>query len=216
MNRSAYFTTGFAIKALANFSKADVGIHGTENIPKGPTIFVINHFTRTETLLLPYYIYQLSGVPVFSLASDTLFRGALTRIFDMIGVISTRDPNRDKIIIKGLLTGSENWIIFPEGRMVKTKKIIGKGEFLIHHEGGTHKPHTGAASLALRAEYFRKHLLLRERDEPLNVSSFLDTFGIDDIDDIRDKRTSIVPVNLTYYPLRAKENIATYFANKLM
>ncbi|MEE4240244.1 MAG: alpha/beta fold hydrolase [Desulfopila sp.] len=216
MNRSAYFTTGFAIKALANLSKADVVIHGEENIPKGPTIFVINHFTRIETLLIPYYIYNLTTVPAFSLAADELFKGALKKLLDMIGVISTKDPNRDRTIIKGLLTGSENWIIFPEGRMVKTKKIMGKGKFLIRHEHGSHKPHTGAASLALRAEFFRHHLLAREKTEPLNVQSFLKTFSIESLDEIRGKSVSIVPVNLTYYPIRAKENIASYFAAKLM
>ncbi len=216
MNRSAYFTTGFAIKALANLTKADVVIHGEENIPPGPAIFVINHFTRLETLLLPYHINHLTGIPAFSLAADSLFKGALRRVFDMIGVISTKDPNRDKIIIKGLLTGSENWIIFPEGRMVKTKKIIGKGKFLIQHESGSHTPHTGAASLALRAEFFRRHILLRHEHEPLNVASFLHDFGIESIEQIRDKKCVIVPVNLTYCPIRAKENIASYFATRMM
>jgi 1-acyl-sn-glycerol-3-phosphate acyltransferase len=154
MNRSAYYTTGFAIKTFASLSKADVVIEGKENIPDGPKIFVVNHFTRVETLLIPYYIYSLTNVPALSLASDTLFKGPLKKYLEMVGAVSTKDPNRDKTIIKGLLTGLENWIIFPEGRMVKTKKIIGDGSFLVTHEQGRHKPHTGAASLALRAEFF--------------------------------------------------------------
>ncbi len=216
MNISAYFTTGFAIKALANLSKANVVIHGEENIPAGPTIFVINHFTRIETLLIPAYIYSLTQKPAFSLASDSLFRGGLAKLLDLVGVISTKDPDRDRIIIKGLLTGSENWIIFPEGRMVKTKKIIGDGKFLISHAQGRHEPHTGAASLALRAEFFRSHLLRWETEEPENVSEFLQGYDIESLDEIRDKTTSIVPVNLTYYPIRAKDNMASQFATRVM
>ena len=45
MNRFAYRTTGFAIKAIENLSKASINLHGTENIPDGSLIFVINHFT---------------------------------------------------------------------------------------------------------------------------------------------------------------------------
>lgn len=216
MNRSAYYTTGFAIKTFASLSKADVVIEGKEHIPDGPKIFVVNHFTRVETLLIPYYIYSLTNIPALSLASDTLFKGPLKKYLEMVGAVSTKDPNRDKTIIKGLLTGLENWIIFPEGRMVKTKKIIGDGSFLITHEKGRHKPHTGAASLALRAEYFRRHLLLREKQEPENVTAFLGNFDIDSLDLLRDKATSIVPVNLTYYPIRAKENFASQFATRLL
>lgn len=216
MNRSAYLTTSYAIKTFANLSKANVSIEGQENILSGPTIFVVNHFTRIETLLIPYYIYHLTGVPALSMASDTLFKGRLKKYFELVGVVSTRDPHRDTIIIKSLLTGAENWIIFPEGRMVKSKKIIGDGTFLVTHSEGRHKPHTGAASLALRTEFFRNHLLRREHQEPKNVERFLRNFGLDSLDKIRDKFTSIVPVNLTYYPIRAKENIASQFASRMM
>jgi 1-acyl-sn-glycerol-3-phosphate acyltransferase len=68
MNRFAYRTTGLAIKALSNLSKARIRLHGQENIPGGSLIFVINHFTRIETLLMPYVIHQLTRDPVWTLA----------------------------------------------------------------------------------------------------------------------------------------------------
>ena len=216
MNRSAYLTAGLAIKTISSLSKADIIVHGQENIPKGPIIFVINHFTRIETLILPCYIYNLTANPVGSLADASLFKGSLQRFFDLVGVLSTRDPQRDQLILRGLLTGGMDWIIYPEGNMVKTKKTIDKGEFMVSSTHGEHRPHTGAASLALRAELLRRHLLSKAQTNPVEVRRFLEGLSIDSIDALKGKSSFIVPVNLTYYPIRARENIASTLAAKLL
>ena len=216
MNRSAYLTAGLAIKTISNLSKADIVLHGEANIPKGPVIFVINHFTRIETLLLPYYIYNLTSTPVWSLAAADLFKGGLRRFFDMMGVISTKDPHRDQLVLRSLLTGEADWIIYPEGNMVKTKKTMRKGKFMVSSTDGGHKPHTGAASLALRAEFLRRHLLARAERSPLETQRFLERFFIDSIEVLKGEPVSIVPVNLTYYPIRAKENIASTLAARFV
>ena len=215
MNRSAYFTTGLAIKALSRLSKADIVIHGRENIPSGPTIFVINHFTRLETLLLPSCIYDLTDIPVWSLADAGLFKGGLEKFFDLVGVISTRDPQRDELIVKSLLTGEANWIIFPEGRMVKTKKVMSGKKFMIAHPDGNHEPRTGAAALALRAELYRGYIEGLAESSSSKVQSVLENLDIESLSAIQKQSTSIVPVNLTYYPIRAMENIASTIASKL-
>ncbi|MBW1637234.1 MAG: alpha/beta fold hydrolase [Deltaproteobacteria bacterium] len=216
MNRSAYSTTGFAIKALSRLSKANLTIHGKENIPPAPTIFAINHFTRIETLLLPSYLYELTDIPVCSLADDGLFKGGLGKFFDLVGAISTRDPKRDELIVKSLLTGEASWIIFPEGSMVKSKKIISDGKFIIPHPDGIHEPHTGAAALAMRVDLYRKYILELTESSPSQVWSVLETLGIDNLDDINVQPATIVPVNLTYYPMRAVDNIASNLASRLV
>ncbi len=207
MNRFAYLTTGFAIKTLSGLSRAKIRIHGEDNIPKGAVIFVINHFTRIETLLLPSYIYDITGVPVWSLADAPLFKGVLGNYLDKVGAVSTKNPDRDMLIVKTLLTGEANWIIFPEGRMVKDKKLVEKGEFMLSYAGIKHPPHTGAATLAIRTEFYRQrlyHLLKENPDEARRLSSL---FQIDCLSCTIEKDTFIVPVNITYYPIRAKENI---------
>src|SRR5512146_1908812 len=115
MNRFAYLATGQAIRFASWLSSANVILHGTENIPRGSIIFVINHFTRIETVLVPVQIYDLTKVPVWSLADYRLFEGAFATYLDSIGVVSTKDPHRDLLIAKTLLTGEANWIIYPEG-----------------------------------------------------------------------------------------------------
>ena len=216
MNRSAYLTTGLTIKLMSRLSKADIVVHGKENIPTGPIIFVMNHFTRIETLLLPYYIFDLTDVPVWSLADASLFSGGLEKFFDMVGVVSTRDPKRDELIVKSLLTGEANWIIFPEGSMIKTKKIMKRGKYMVADSDGVHEPHTGAAALALRAELYRLHLLATMDSSQEDVQSMLQNLGIDKIEEVHTQPITIVPVNLTYYPIRAAENVASNIASRLM
>jgi esterase/lipase/1-acyl-sn-glycerol-3-phosphate acyltransferase len=213
MNLYAYRATGLAIKTLYNLFKTRVYLHGVENIPKGANIFVINHFTRIETILLPYYIYNLIRVPVWSLGHYSLFKGALGNFLDMVGTISTKNPHRDRLIVRTLLTGEAAWIIFPEGRMVKNKKILEKGRYMISTSNGQKRaPHTGAATLGLRTEFYRQRFLKLHEKGSDEVRRLMDLFGITDIEPVLKHRTSIVPVNVTYYPIRARENILSDLA----
>jgi esterase/lipase/1-acyl-sn-glycerol-3-phosphate acyltransferase len=216
MNRFAYRTTGLAIKAISNLSKANISLHGQENIPKGSVIFVINHFTRLETMLMPYQIFTLTKVPVWSLADYGLFTGALAGYLEKVGAVSTKDPDRDRLIVKSLLTGEANWIIFPEGRMVKNKKIVEKGQFMISWAGGKHPPHTGAATLAIRTEFYRQRLRRLAEEKPDEAQYLMDLFQIESLEPVVNGFTYIVPVNLTYYPIRARENILSNLASRLV
>jgi esterase/lipase/1-acyl-sn-glycerol-3-phosphate acyltransferase len=216
MNRFAYRTTSLVLKALSGFSKAKIFLHGQDCLPEGPIIFVVNHFTRVETLFLPYHIYHLTKLPVWSLADYTLFEGTLGKFLDMVGAVSTKDPDRDLLIVKSLLTGEATWIIFPEGRMVKSKKIIEKGRFMISHAGGKHPPHTGAATLALRTEFYRKRLRTIYTEAPDEAKRLMGFFQIETVDAVSEKSTQIVPVNITYYPIRAHENIASNLLQRLV
>ncbi|MBC2713449.1 MAG: alpha/beta fold hydrolase [Desulfosarcina sp.] len=124
MNHLAYRTTELAIKTIAGLTRARLNTHGTESIPKGPTIFVVNHFTRIETFLLPYHLHRLTGTPVWALAAPELFVGKFGRYLEQLGAVSTQLPDRDRLMVKTLLTAEACWIVFPEGRMVKNKKIM--------------------------------------------------------------------------------------------
>ncbi|MCP4681967.1 MAG: hypothetical protein GY864_06525 [Desulfobacterales bacterium] len=216
MNRFAYLTTGLAVKALSRFSKVNVHIHGKENIPEGSIIFVVNHFTRIETLLLPYHIHRMTNVPVWSLADHNLFEGGLGRFLDMVGAMSTKDPDRDHLMVKSLLKGEAFWIIFPEGRMVKNKKIMEKGRFMVSHAEGKHAPHTGAATLALRTEFYRKRLREISGRASEETKRLMDFFQIDSIEPVIENSTYIVPVNITYYPMRARENIVSKLFTRVL
>jgi esterase/lipase/1-acyl-sn-glycerol-3-phosphate acyltransferase len=216
MNRFAYRSTGFAIKTLSNLSKANIRLHGQDKIPEGSIIFVINHFTRLETVLMPVQIFSLTKVPVWSLADYELFKGAFGSYLEKVGAVSTKNPDRDLLIVKTLLTGEANWIIFPEGRMVKNKKIIEKGQFMISWADGKRPPHTGAGTLALRTEFYRQRLRRLSEDQPEEAKYLMDLFQIESLDPVLDRSTYIVPVNLTYYPIRAQENILSKLALRLV
>ena len=216
LNPFAYRTTGLAIKTITNLSKAQISYHGENNIPAGSNIFVINHFTRLETFLMPYVIFRLTKIPVWSLASYELFKGAFGTYLEKVGAVSTRNADRDRLIVKTLLTGEANWIIFPEGRMVKNKKLIEKGRFMVSAAGGKHPPHTGAATLALRTEFYRQRVRRLQAQGTEEVQRLAEQFQIEDMEPVVNGDTHIIPVNLTYYPIRARENILSSLAVRLV
>jgi esterase/lipase/1-acyl-sn-glycerol-3-phosphate acyltransferase len=215
VNLYAYLATGQLIALMESISKVRVRVHGRENIPTGSLIFVVNHFTRIETLLLPYHVHLLTGVPVWSLADATLFKGTVGTLLETVGAVSTGAPDRDRLIVKSLLTGEANWIIFPEGRMVKDKALAERARFAFRYVEGRRPPHTGAATLALRTEFYRRRLRLLVAEQPDEAERLRVLFGIDTLEPVLAGTTRIVPVNITYYPLRARENILSQMADRL-
>ncbi|SMD03936.1 Esterase/lipase [Desulfocicer vacuolatum DSM 3385] len=216
MNRFAYYMSGYAFKAFSGFSKTRVTLHGEENIPRGSIIYTANHFTRIETVFLPYHIHGITKKPVWSLAAAELFQGALKGTLEAMGAVSTKDPRRDFLIVKGLLSGRAECIIFPEGLMVKNKKILVDEGFRIYQDGEFQRPHTGAATIALRTEFYRERLR-RAREKNLDeFNRLVEIYEIDSPDTVLDNETFIMPVNITYYPVRAKENMLSRIAQNMI
>jgi esterase/lipase/1-acyl-sn-glycerol-3-phosphate acyltransferase len=208
-----------ALDTLIKISRTDMRLHGTGNVPDQPVLYVINHFTRLETILMPYIIKKISKKYPVSLAHHSFFNGEMKTFMDKVGAISTTDSNRDKIFINALLTDSHPVIIFPEGQMIKDKKIIEKGKYLVYNVGLRRPPHSGAAQIALRTEFIREKLqVFRAQGDDSSIARIASHFGFDsaDVDKIINKETYIVPVNITYYPVRARENALSKLANRFV
>lgn len=215
----AFQATKWTLDLASKLIQADIRLHGVDRIPHDAgIIYVVNHFTRLETLLLPYELYKVTGREVWSLADAALFVGRIGSYLKSMGTLSTKDPDRDGIIVRSLLLGDHPWIIFPEGRMVKDKKVVDPGGYYrVHHQGGRRPPHTGAGVLALQAEFHRqrvRHLSLSGKETELQ--EVLSRFGVTDPTPILANRTVIIPVNVTYFPMRARENVFLRAARKVL
>ncbi|PKN37982.1 MAG: hypothetical protein CVU62_09715 [Deltaproteobacteria bacterium HGW-Deltaproteobacteria-2] len=212
-------TIEVALATLIKVSGTDIRLHGTQNVPDQPVLYVINHFTRLETILMPYIIKKSIKKYPISLAHHSFFSGEMSTFMDKVGAISTVNPNRDKIFINALFTDSHPVIIFPEGQIIKDKKIIEKGKHIVYNAGIRRPPHSGAAQIALRTEFIREKLRnFRSRGDSSSIARIAEHFGFDpaDVDKIINKETYIVPVNITYYPVRAQENAVSKLANRFI
>ena len=205
----AFKTTKWVLDLATKLIKADVRVHNLEVLRDDMSVlYVVNHFTRLETLLLPYIFNKHTGKEVWSMAAADLFTGRIGKYLRTMGTVSTKDPDRDKVIVHSLLRGIHPWIIFPEGQMIKDKKVIDPaGTFSVYNRGSRRPPHRGAAVMALRAEIYRQRMrCLCEGGQEEELSRAQEQFDIESVEDVVAKRTVVVPVNITYFPIRARDN----------
>ncbi len=192
---------------LERILKINLNVTGRENIPNAPVLYVINHFTRAETFLLPYVIAKCTGRHIRSLADEKLFVGRFGEYLRQLGVVSIKHENRDRMIVGDLMTGRDDWAIYPEGAMVKSKKVQRRGRFLMTTSGDGHIPRTGAATLALKTEiYKRRYQRARLAGEHEIAAEIAERFGFTNAAELSTEETTIVPVTITYYPLRPGDN----------
>ena len=195
--------SSFIIGIIRKFSGANITVTG-EKIPDSPVLFMANHFTRFETFIVPHILYEKYGRSSRSLADDDIFVGFLGKYMRWVGAISNRNKARDCIIMEDLLSAKADWVIYPEGYMVKNKRItFDNGEFCTHFPDHDGPIHTGAAVMALKT---RMAQLRAKQDKKEELKEFCTSIGVDSNAIDTKLEVKIVPISITYYPVRPGKN----------
>ncbi len=186
--------TNRVLFAIEKVVKLHSTVKGLENIPQNSSIiFTPNHFTRCETFIVPYLLNQAPHLKFCrSLAFSSLFTSYLGKYLTNLKTLSTSDENRDEIITNSLANGEDNWVIYPEGMMVKDRKREVKHGILETKLSVK----TGTSVIAIKAECVR-------------AKNNLNTNPV-----------CIIPVTINYTPLHPDANnkilkIAQKFIKKL-
>jgi esterase/lipase/1-acyl-sn-glycerol-3-phosphate acyltransferase len=199
--------TAIALKILEKLLGSKFSVSGLENLPNQPILFVANHFTRSETFFVPYVINKHTGRQVRCLADSSLFHGVLGKFLNSVGTVSTRNPHRDNMIVKDLVTGDYDWMIYPEGSMIKNKEIKKEASFVSTTPDGVGRVRTGSAVLALKSELYRTDIIEAFNSKNVELLDDLEKkVGIKFSESLKNKETYIVPLSITYYPIRPGDN----------
>ena len=217
MSLRAYKATDKVMTLARKVLGLRLRVTGTENLVDRPTLFVANHFTRIETFLIPYVIFHAAERQVRSLGTHSLFKGPFGRYFRALGAMSTRAPHRNRTIVSELITGVHDWVIYPEGGLIKNKKTIQRGRLRLDHPDRHGPPHTGAAMLALKAEMAKRRYQMACAEEDLQrIEFYEETYGLQGPDQVGRDGIAISPVTLTFYPMRASRNLVNRLAKFLV
>ncbi len=216
----AFKYTAFALEILEKIFGSKFSVQGLEKLPNNPVLFVANHFTRSETFFVPYLIYKYTGRQVRCLADSSLYVGVLGKFLRSVGTVSTRHPKRDNIILRDLISGEYDWMIYPEGSMVKSKEIKNEGMFMSYTPSRVGPVHTGSAVLALKSQLFRSNMIDASKSGDTELLKNLEKdFEVTYSQDFDKINTYVVPLNITYYPIRPGsnkiKNLALKFVKKV-
>jgi hypothetical protein len=139
------------------------------------------------------------------LTDSKIFVGNFGKLLNSIGAVSVKDPNRDTIIVDDLVNNYSDWMIYPEGSMIKSKEIKNDGAFINYTPHRVGPVRTGSAVLALKSQLVRADIIESHYRQNVNInlhSSYKDRYN----PYLERYTTYIVPVNITYYPIRPGVN----------
>lgn len=223
LNRRNHALTCFVLGLLERHLGLQIRLHGlNEQFAFGGGIVIANHFTRLETFLIPYVLHRELGISVRVMAASMLFtRKVFGDYLRSIGGFPTNHPNKYDLIARDILRGGW-WLIFPEGSMIKDRKVVENGRLDITTDYGMsrRRPRSGAAILTLTVQHYKDMLrqaLQSGRDlTPLCAALGLTDLSRGHLEAVAYSPTSLVPLNLTYYPLHPAGSVVKSLATRLM
>jgi 1-acyl-sn-glycerol-3-phosphate acyltransferase len=204
------------LRRLQRYLGVRLRLHGlSTQFVSGGGIIVANHFTRLETFVIPSVLYREARVLVRVLAAPMFFTNKhLGQYLLSIGGLPTDYPRKYESIARDILHGGW-WLIFPEGSMIKDRKVIDRGRLQVSDATGSVRrpPHSGAARIALTVQRYQdalRHALRTGEDvERLCTALGLHHLSPAHLQAIAQRPAAIVPLNVTYYPLNPQANLLT-------
>ncbi|NOQ77002.1 MAG: alpha/beta hydrolase [Methylococcaceae bacterium] len=214
INCTLYHRSVQLFSAVKNLLSVNIELHADTQLLQGD-IFLFNHFSRFETFIPQFLIFEKTGAHCCSIASSEFFDedNVLSSYLKHLGVFPHDHPRLFSILAGQILRGRKV-IIFPEGGMVKDRHVVDKnGQYSIYSRI-THKKrkhHTGAAVLGQGVEAIKsaiRHAFKENKTERLQYwQELLEFDNLDELMATALKPTLIVPSNITFYPIRNSENL---------
>ena len=117
--------------------------------------------------------------------------------------------------MSNILTGQKDWLIFPEGLMVKGKKIVKEddGSYSVIIDNMVKRVFTGAAYFGLNSQLLREDYINNRIN---NKKRFSSKYLLENIEDINKNETMIIPINISYSPIRTGSNFIVDIAKKVI
>ena len=190
-------------------------VHPNNELLEQGHIFLFNHFARFETVIPPYLIYRATGAHTRSVADYGLFEAneSLSKFLRGVGAMPNNLPGLLAFLAAEILRGRKV-VMFPEGGMVKDRRVVDSdGNFGVFSPTAKErrKHHRGAAVLALTLDIFKKRIRdLHEKDDVQRIERWVKALGHEDERQLlarANEPTLIVPSTITFYPIRAHENV---------
>nr|WP_305907833.1 hypothetical protein [Methylomarinum sp. Ch1-1]MDP4520615.1 hypothetical protein [Methylomarinum sp. Ch1-1] len=199
---------------LKNLLKVKLELFADTQVLQGD-IFLFNHFSRFETFIPQFLIFEQTGAYSCAIASGEFFKEdtILSNYLMQVGVFPHDHPRLFAMLAEQILRGRKV-IVFPEGSMVKDHRVIDhKGQYSIFSRstGKRRKLHTGPAVLgqgveALKAA-IRHAFKIHDQERLQHWQDQLKFDSLDVLMAVSLKPTLIVPGSITFYPIRSSENL---------
>ena len=215
INSTTYEWTSRLFTLLRKVLAVNLKLHHRGTQITDGDIFLFNHFARFETFIPQYLIHMESGAYCRSIAAGEFFveGDAFSNYLIRVGAVPENLPDLLPFLAKEILRGRKI-VVFPEGGMVKDRRVLdSRGSYSVYSRTAEarRKQHTGAAVLGLALEAFKRAVVkAHEAGHSRRIDAWAESLQLVSGEELlkRAKRpTHIVPANITFYPIRVRDNL---------